>query len=44
MNLSKLKNKKILVTGGAGFIGSNLCEFLINHGSIVSCLDNSSGT
>ncbi len=40
MNLSKLKNKKILVTGGAGFIGSNLCEFLINHGSIVSCLDN----
>lgn len=32
--------KKILVTGGAGFIGSNLCEHLINKGFEVVCLDN----
>ena len=31
---------KILVTGGAGFIGSNLCEALINRGDNVTCLDN----
>lgn len=36
----KLKNKKILVTGGAGFIGSNLCEYLLNCGADVTCLDN----
>lgn len=36
----KLNNKKILVTGGAGFIGSNLCEELLNLGAIVTCLDN----
>lgn len=32
--------KRILVTGGAGFIGSNLCERLINEGNEVICLDN----
>lgn len=31
---------KILVTGGAGFIGSHLCEKLINDGHIVYCIDN----
>ena len=36
----KLSNKNILVTGGAGFIGSNLCEELINLGANVTCLDN----
>jgi UDP-N-acetylglucosamine 4-epimerase len=35
-----LKNKKILVTGGAGFIGSNLCHYLVNIGAKVICLDN----
>ncbi|MDB4753615.1 NAD-dependent epimerase/dehydratase family protein, partial [Akkermansiaceae bacterium] len=35
-----LKDLKILVTGGAGFIGSNLCEYLLSSGSIVTCLDN----
>jgi len=32
--------KRILVTGGAGFIGSHLCERLINEGHEVLCLDN----
>lgn len=30
----------VLVTGGAGFIGSNLCETLLNNGNTVTCLDN----
>jgi UDP-glucuronate decarboxylase len=32
--------KRILVTGGAGFIGSHLCELLLNMGHEVICLDN----
>ena len=36
----KLSGKKILVTGGAGFIGSNLCESLLRLNNKVVCLDN----
>ena len=36
----ELSNKSILVTGGAGFIGSNLCEALLEKGNKVVCLDN----
>ena len=34
-----IKNKKILITGGAGFIGSNLCNHFIKNNKVV-CLDN----
>lgn len=33
-------NTSILITGGAGFIGSNLCEHFLNKGYQVTCLDN----
>lgn len=36
----KLGGKNILITGGAGFIGSNLCEELLNLNAKVTCLDN----
>lgn len=35
-----LRDKKVLVTGGAGFIGSNLVESLLQSGNYVVCLDN----
>jgi len=33
-------NKRVLVTGGAGFLGSHLCERLVDEGHDVICLDN----
>jgi UDP-glucuronate decarboxylase len=33
-------NKRVLITGGAGFIGSFLCERLLNEGADVLCVDN----
>ena len=35
-----LTNKKVLITGGAGFIGSNLCDKLLAQNNKVVCLDN----
>ena len=32
--------KKVLVTGGAGFVGSHLCERLLAEGNEVYCIDN----
>ncbi|MCA1966396.1 MAG: SDR family oxidoreductase [Flavobacterium sp.] len=37
--MTKIVNKKILITGGAGFIGSNLCAYFLEHNEVV-CLDN----
>ncbi len=38
--LSQLRNSKVLVTGAAGFIGSNLCNALLEYGATVVALDN----
>ncbi len=35
-----MNNKRILITGGAGFLGSHLSERLLNEGNEVICLDN----
>lgn len=35
-----MSNKRILITGGAGFIGSHLCERLLKEGNHIICLDN----
>lgn len=40
MSYPRLHHRHILVTGGAGFIGSNLCEDLLANGNRVTCLDN----
>jgi UDP-glucose 4-epimerase len=38
--MKELKEKKVVVTGGAGFIGSNLCRTLLKHGAKVTAYDN----
>jgi UDP-N-acetylglucosamine 4-epimerase len=38
--MTEIKNQTILITGGAGFIGSNLCEHFLLKGYNVVCLDN----
>jgi len=38
--LSKLINNRILITGGAGFLGSHLCDKLLENGNDVICVDN----
>lgn len=40
MGYSKISKAKVLVSGGAGFIGSNLCEDLLKNDNKVVCLDN----
>ena len=35
-----MKNKRILITGGAGFLGSHLCDRYLNEGYQVICMDN----
>ena len=36
----RFNGKRLLVTGGAGFLGSHLCEKLLAEGAEVLCLDN----
>ncbi|MDD5583885.1 MAG: SDR family NAD(P)-dependent oxidoreductase [Candidatus Omnitrophica bacterium] len=39
-NMGTLKNKKVLVTGGCGFIGSHIVDRLLNEGAVVAVMDN----
>jgi UDP-glucuronate decarboxylase len=40
LSIGGIMRKRILVTGGAGFIGSHLCERLLDEGNEVICVDN----
>ena len=38
--MREIDRKRILVTGGAGFVGSHLCERLLGQGHDILCVDN----
>ncbi len=40
LQMDNYHRKRILITGGAGFLGSHLCERLLNEGNEIFCLDN----
>jgi dTDP-glucose 4,6-dehydratase len=40
MQIKDLRGKRVVVTGGAGFLGSHLCERLLHEGAHVICVDN----
>jgi UDP-glucose 4-epimerase len=42
--LTELRSKRVVVTGGAGFIGSHLCDALLESDNTVTCIDNLVGT
>ncbi len=42
--MDELASTRVVVTGGAGFIGSHLCEALLARGNAVTCVDNLVGT
>jgi UDP-glucose 4-epimerase len=44
MSSAELRSKRVVVTGGAGFIGSHLCEALLARENRVTCVDNLVGT
>ena len=38
--MKNIGGKRVLITGGAGFLGSHLCEKILNNGHEVLCVDN----
>lgn len=40
MNKNLIQNNKFLVTGGAGFLGSHMCDLLLDKGASILCVDN----